>query len=279
MECLSACSSKKSNMYLMASGSALPLWAVLKMVSKRSSTNFCNVPWEERHKERLFCAAANLVTLFSVIPSNVAKCISLTPRLFHTSSGYIYYHKSHCKVRWEWILSLSLIKANWHIKTAKRQGDENSLRFLLYIDSNCRRYAIFAFPLCMYFIKCHSSGGIWKCRCMYCTGFFFNSLLFLIPQHENGWLFILFLSIYTALLPSDLLDPWQISSLIWVNIILAIPHKQYIFCLNSSRIQKWICFKANIKYQLLVTKMQGSHSSFVVYHSEGSHIISYHRCD
>lgn len=45
MLCLSACSSKKSNMYLMASGRALPRWAVLKMVSKRSSTNFCNVPW------------------------------------------------------------------------------------------------------------------------------------------------------------------------------------------------------------------------------------------
>lgn len=42
--CLSACSSRKSNMYLMARGSALPLWAVLKMVSNRSSTNFCNVP-------------------------------------------------------------------------------------------------------------------------------------------------------------------------------------------------------------------------------------------
>lgn len=45
MLCLSACSSKKSNMYLMASGRALPRWAVLKMVSNRSSTNFCNVPW------------------------------------------------------------------------------------------------------------------------------------------------------------------------------------------------------------------------------------------
>lgn len=31
-------------MYFMASGRALPLWAVLKMVSNRSSTNFCNVP-------------------------------------------------------------------------------------------------------------------------------------------------------------------------------------------------------------------------------------------
>lgn len=44
MECLSACSSRKSNMYLMARGRALPRWAVLKMVSNRSSTNFCNVP-------------------------------------------------------------------------------------------------------------------------------------------------------------------------------------------------------------------------------------------
>lgn len=44
MLCLSACSSRKSNMYLMASGRALPRWAVLKMVSNRSSTNFCNVP-------------------------------------------------------------------------------------------------------------------------------------------------------------------------------------------------------------------------------------------
>ncbi len=45
MLCLSACSSRKSNMYLMASGRALPRWAVLKMVSNRSSTNFCNVPY------------------------------------------------------------------------------------------------------------------------------------------------------------------------------------------------------------------------------------------
>ncbi|TNN59332.1 hypothetical protein EYF80_030435 [Liparis tanakae] len=37
MECLSACSSRKSNMYLMASGSALPRWAVLKMVSNSSN--------------------------------------------------------------------------------------------------------------------------------------------------------------------------------------------------------------------------------------------------
>lgn len=45
MLCLSACSSRKSNMYLMASGRALPRWAVLKIVSNRSSTNFCNVPY------------------------------------------------------------------------------------------------------------------------------------------------------------------------------------------------------------------------------------------
>lgn len=45
MLCLSACSSRKSNMYLMASGRALPRWAVLKIVSNKSSTNFCNVPY------------------------------------------------------------------------------------------------------------------------------------------------------------------------------------------------------------------------------------------
>lgn len=44
MPCLSACSSRKSNMYLMAKGKAEPRCAVLKMVSKRSSTNFCSVP-------------------------------------------------------------------------------------------------------------------------------------------------------------------------------------------------------------------------------------------
>lgn len=31
-------------MYLMARGRALPRWAVLKIVSNRSSTNFCSVP-------------------------------------------------------------------------------------------------------------------------------------------------------------------------------------------------------------------------------------------
>lgn len=51
MLCLSACSSKKSNMYLMASGRALPRWAVLKMVSNRSSTNFCNVPCKKKKKD------------------------------------------------------------------------------------------------------------------------------------------------------------------------------------------------------------------------------------
>ncbi len=44
MPCLSACSSRKSNMYLIANGSALPLCTVLKRVSNRSSTNFCSVP-------------------------------------------------------------------------------------------------------------------------------------------------------------------------------------------------------------------------------------------
>lgn len=50
MPCLSACSSRKSNMYLMARGRAEPRCAVLKMVSKRSSTNFCRVPcaWRGR---------------------------------------------------------------------------------------------------------------------------------------------------------------------------------------------------------------------------------------
>lgn len=42
--CWSACSSRKSNMYLMARGRAEPRCAVLKMVSNRSSTNFCSVP-------------------------------------------------------------------------------------------------------------------------------------------------------------------------------------------------------------------------------------------
>lgn len=51
MLCLSACSSRKSNIYLMASGRALPRWAVLKMVSNRSSTNFCSVPYRARRGE------------------------------------------------------------------------------------------------------------------------------------------------------------------------------------------------------------------------------------
>lgn len=42
--CLSACSSRKSNMYLMAKGRALPRCTVLNKVSNKSSTNFCRVP-------------------------------------------------------------------------------------------------------------------------------------------------------------------------------------------------------------------------------------------
>lgn len=45
MPCLSACSSRKSNMYLMARGRALPRCTVLNKVSNKSSTNFCRVPW------------------------------------------------------------------------------------------------------------------------------------------------------------------------------------------------------------------------------------------
>ena len=45
MLCLSACSSRKSNMYLMARGRALPRCTVLNKVSNKSSTNFCRVPW------------------------------------------------------------------------------------------------------------------------------------------------------------------------------------------------------------------------------------------
>lgn len=48
--CLSACSSRKSNMYLMARGRVLPRWTVLNSVSKRSSTNFCSVPWSRMQK-------------------------------------------------------------------------------------------------------------------------------------------------------------------------------------------------------------------------------------
>lgn len=33
-------------MYLMAKGKAEPRWAVLNTVSNKSSTNFCNVPYE-----------------------------------------------------------------------------------------------------------------------------------------------------------------------------------------------------------------------------------------
>ncbi|CAD1478458.1 unnamed protein product [Heterotrigona itama] len=45
MPCCSAWSSMKSNMYLIARGRADPRWAVLKIVSNRSSTNFCRVPF------------------------------------------------------------------------------------------------------------------------------------------------------------------------------------------------------------------------------------------
>lgn len=53
MPCLSACSSRKSNMYLMARGRVLPRCTVLNNVSKRSSTNFCSVPWVMKSTERL----------------------------------------------------------------------------------------------------------------------------------------------------------------------------------------------------------------------------------
>lgn len=59
MLCLSACSSKKSNMYLIASGRALPRWAVLNMVSNRSSTNFCSVPWRRDNQKQISLSLNN----------------------------------------------------------------------------------------------------------------------------------------------------------------------------------------------------------------------------
>lgn len=69
MPCLSACSSRKSNMYLMASGRALPRCAVLKMVSKRSSTNFCRVPCKRKKKEK---NPNKLYYSYSTFPTAVA---------------------------------------------------------------------------------------------------------------------------------------------------------------------------------------------------------------
>lgn len=84
---------------------------------------------------KLFCAAAHPVTMqFDIITSNEAKYISLTAYLFQTSPSHkIYCYRSHSKIKWEWILSLSVIKelrsaygnwgvealveANWHRKT------------------------------------------------------------------------------------------------------------------------------------------------------------------
>lgn len=59
---LSACSSRKSNMYLMARGSALPRWAVLNTVSNKSSTNFCSVPWpcSKQQTVRILCSAQHV---------------------------------------------------------------------------------------------------------------------------------------------------------------------------------------------------------------------------
>lgn len=51
MPCLSACSSRKSNMYLIARGRAVPRHTVLNRVSNRSSTNFCSVPCRKQHRE------------------------------------------------------------------------------------------------------------------------------------------------------------------------------------------------------------------------------------
>jgi hypothetical protein len=45
--CWRAWSSRKSNMYLIARGNALPRWAVLKIVSNKSSTNFWRVPYNK----------------------------------------------------------------------------------------------------------------------------------------------------------------------------------------------------------------------------------------
>lgn len=112
---------------------------------------------------KLFCAAAHPVTMqFDIITSNEAKYISLTAYLFQTSPSHkIYCYRSHSKIKWEWILSLSVIKelrsaygnwgvealveANWHRKTdTERQGNESSLCFCTYVDSNCPRYLISA---------------------------------------------------------------------------------------------------------------------------------------
>lgn len=47
--CCIAWSSRKSNIYLIANGRALPRWAVLNIVSNKSSTNFWSVNWNHRN--------------------------------------------------------------------------------------------------------------------------------------------------------------------------------------------------------------------------------------
>ena len=53
MLCSRAWSSRKSNMYLMASGSTVPRWAVLKILSNRSSTYCWRVPCQTKATHEL----------------------------------------------------------------------------------------------------------------------------------------------------------------------------------------------------------------------------------
>lgn len=58
MPCKRAWSSRKSNMYFIASGSAEPRCAVLKIVSNRSSTNFWRVPCNEEWMDGMWLVHA-----------------------------------------------------------------------------------------------------------------------------------------------------------------------------------------------------------------------------
>lgn len=94
---LSACSSRKSNMYLMARGRALPRWAVLNTVSNKSSTNFCNVPWScAKHSVQLECyAPLNTHTVFDQCIGRYEFCYRCSRCRFSVMPAEWKTHYSH----------------------------------------------------------------------------------------------------------------------------------------------------------------------------------------
>lgn len=113
MLCSRAWSSRKSNMYLMASGSTVPRWAVLKILSNRSSTYCWRVP----------CQTEATHELPQTVPHTL--CTSHTVYLTDKQPGqigqqFLWYFNSHI-----------------HIVTTHPLSIQYNIIFFLYVLCTC----------------------------------------------------------------------------------------------------------------------------------------------